>query len=97
MALEVVWTATAERDRKSILQYWIVATGSATYSLKLHEALERNIRIISINPYIGRPTDVDDVRVKLVGVYNVFYRTTRTSLCIVRILDGRHDLRKIKI
>jgi hypothetical protein len=69
-----------------------VTTGSATSSLKLHGTIERSIRIISINP-----TDVDDVRVKLVGVYNVFYRTTRTSLCIVRILDGRRDLHKIKI
>ena len=96
MALEVVWTSSAERDRKSILKYWIKANGTSGYSRKLHASFEEAIQQVLENPYIGRPTDLDGIRVKLVGVYHIFYRLSASSLYIVRVIDGRRDLRKLK-
>ena len=97
MAREVVWTASAERDRKSILAYWAKKNGTPTYSRKLYSAFGSSIRLITIHPFIGRPTDIEDVRVKLVGVYNIFYRISADQLFIVRIIDGRRDLTKLKL
>jgi plasmid stabilization system protein ParE len=97
VALEVVWAAAAVRDRKAILRYWSQRNGSITYSRKLYHEWEAVIRLISYNPYLGRPTDLAGVRVKLVGVYNIFYELEEDRVYIVRIIDGRRDLGKMKI
>jgi plasmid stabilization system protein ParE len=97
VALEVVWSAAALRDRRSIFKYWIERNGSPTYSLKLYQQWEAVIRVISINPYIGRPTDLPGIRVKLVGPYNIFYLPSDKLLHIVRIIDGRRDMSRLKV
>lgn len=97
MAREVKWSASAEKDRRSILEYWEGANGTKTYSRKLNVAFETSIQTILAHPYVGRPTDVEDIRVKRVGVYNIFYRITTEALLIVRVIDGRRDLTKLKL
>lgn len=69
MARKVVWTAPAEKDRKSILLYWIERNGSATYSLKLFERFRAATKTILSHPYIGRPTNIEGIRVLAVGDY----------------------------
>jgi len=53
--------------------------------------------MISRNPNIGRPSDYEGLRVKLVGVYKPFYSLTPTAILIVRVIDGRRDLTKQRI
>jgi toxin YoeB len=96
VALEVAWSTAALRDRREILKYWIDHNGSAVYSTKLYEEWEAMIGVISLNPYIGRPTDHGTVRVKLVGAYNIFYLPDGDRLYIIRIMHGRRDMSQLK-
>jgi plasmid stabilization system protein ParE len=89
MARQVVWTTPALKDRKAILTYWAERNGSKTYSHRLFLQLQRTIAIIRANPYIGRPSDHDGFRVKLVGTYRIFYSISPTTITIVRLVDGR--------
>ncbi len=97
MALEVAWAASALRDRRSILKYWLERNGSPAYSRRLYARWEAAIKLITINPYLGRPTRHDGVRVLLVGYYNIFYKPGLDIIHIVRIIDGRRDLTKMRI
>jgi len=47
----VVWTETAARQRREILQYWVVRNGSTSYAEKLMKLTAHQIKIISNNPY----------------------------------------------
>lgn len=96
MALEVAWSAAALRDRRAILKFWTEHNGSSAYSLKLYKQWEAMIRVIGLNPFIGRPTDHGELHVKLAGVYNIFYQADGNTLYIVRIIDGRRDLGKLR-
>jgi len=96
MACQVVWSAPAEKDRKTILIYWINRNRSSTYSAELHGLFQGAIRTISNNPFVGRPTDLDGIRVKSIGDYLLFYEVLADVIIIHHIWDGRRDLKKLK-
>jgi plasmid stabilization system protein ParE len=97
MAKQVVWTATAKKARRQILEYWIEHNGSNVYSKKLSKLIREKINSLQLENYIGKPTDFKDVRASLVGYFSIFYKITETKIIIVGIWDNRRnpeDLRK---
>ena len=96
MARKVVWTAPAEKDRKAILSYWIERNGSSTYSLRLFERFRVATKTILSHPYIGRPTNIEGVRVLKVGDYLLFYEVFADSIVVHHIWDGRRNLEDLK-
>ncbi len=96
MAGQVVWTGPAEKDREDILTYWKKRNGSWTYSLKLNALFQACVKTIINNPFIGRPSDIEGIRVKAVEKYLLFYEVTGDVIVIHHIWDGRRDLTKLK-
>lgn len=96
MARQVAWTAPAEKDRKEILAYWLDRNGSATYSLKLLDRFEAATKKIGTHPFIGRPSDIEGIRVLPVASYLLFYELLADVIVIHHIWDARRDLRKMK-
>ncbi len=56
MAKRVIWTNTAKKARRAILEYWITHNRSKTYSKKLSVSLKEKIYLIASQNYIGKPT-----------------------------------------
>lgn len=94
MAKAIVWSLKAQRDRKNILEYWINKTKSNTYSLKLNQLFIDSIEIVSEFPRIGRLTEVDRVRVKIVKDYLIFYEEKGHQILILSIWDSRQDSKR---
>jgi plasmid stabilization system protein ParE len=63
----------AQDERKEILQYWKIHNQSTTYSRKLNSLIRKAVKLIAAYPHIGRRTDIENVRVKLVRDYLIFY------------------------
>ncbi len=59
MAKRVIWTNTAKKARRAILEYWITNNQSKTYSKKLSVLLREKINLIKAQNYIGKPTNFD--------------------------------------
>jgi len=96
MARQVVWTVPAELDRKEILAYWLERNGSPTYSIKLFERFRAATRTILSHPFIGRPTDIEGIRVLGVGESLLFYEVFVDSIVVHHVWDARRDLKKLK-
>lgn len=96
MARQIVWTAPAEKDRKDILAYWLKRNGSAAYSLKLFAQFQAATRTILAHPFIGRPSDIEGIRVLAVGEYLLFYEVFVDPIVVHHIWDARRDLKKLK-
>jgi plasmid stabilization system protein ParE len=73
MVKQVIWSLKAHHDRKQILDYWRARNKSNTYSEKLNSLFKEAIRIITDFPKIGKPTDIENVRIKIVRDYFIFY------------------------
>ncbi|MEJ0101481.1 MAG: type II toxin-antitoxin system RelE/ParE family toxin [Bacteroidota bacterium] len=91
MAKQIIWTNRAQNDRKEILRYWQGRNQSNTYSKKLNELIKKAVKLIAAHPHIGRRTDVENVRVKLVRDYLIFYEANNEQIFILSIWDTRRD------
>jgi len=97
MAKQVVWSLRAQSDRKQILDYWRLRNRSNTYSRKLNQVFKESVEIIRDFPIIGKLTEDDNVRVKIIKDYLIFYEQTETKLIILTIWDSRQDPEKLNI
>ena len=97
MAKRVVWSNTAKKARRDILEYWIKHNGSSTYSKRLSRLFRLKISLLQSEHYLGKPTDFENVRVSLVSHFSLFYKITDQEIIVVGIWDNRRnpdDLRK---
>ncbi len=97
MPKEIRWSIRANQDRIEILEYWIKRNQSNTYSIKLALLFEENIELLSQIPTIGKPTNLPDVRVKVVRDYLIFYRIMEELLEIIAIWDSRRNPKKLEL
>ncbi len=91
MAKRITWTYRVHRDRKEILLYWKHRNQSSTYSRKLNALIKKAIDLVAAHPYVGRKTDIENVRVKLVRDYLVFYEIAEEDIFILAIWDNRRN------
>jgi toxin YoeB len=91
---KVIWTVKANKERKDILEYWIVRNKSKTFSIKLNKLILYNVGLLADHPTIGRKTDIERVRVKIVRDYLIFYEFSSSELITLSVWDGRRENKK---
>ncbi len=96
MAKEIIWSQKAQADRKSILSFWAKHNKSKRYSKKLNELFVNAAIQISHQPKLGKPTDFEDIRIKIIRNYFFTYRETKHTIEILTIWDCRQDPDKFK-
>lgn len=72
-ARKIVWTQKANLERKAILEYWIERNKSKKFSIKLNKLIISTIKQIAETSGIGRKTDLENVRVKIIRDDFLFY------------------------
>ena len=91
MAKRIVWTNSAKKARRDILEYWIKHNGTNTYSKKLAKLFRIKVALFQSGHYLGKPTDFKDVRVSLVSHFSIFYKVGDEEIIIVGIWDNRRN------
>ena len=56
MAKKIIWSETAQNDRKEILLYWKNRNKSLVYSMKLNNLFNDAAEIIATFPKIDKPS-----------------------------------------
>ena len=94
MARKIVWSIKASIEKDDILRYWLDRNKSKSYPKKLNLLFHQATKWLSRNPYLGRRTSADHVRVKLVRDYFVFYRFDEKNIYVLTIWDARRNPEK---
>ena len=95
---KINWTEKANFERKEILQYWITRNKSKRYSVKLNKLFGETLKKTAENPMIGRKTDFNEnIRVKIVRDYLLFYKFDDKQLKVLSIWDGNRDDNKLEV
>jgi len=89
MVRQIVWTRRAQIERIEILAFWKEHNQSGTYSKKLNELIRKSLQIISRYPMIGKPTQMKNVRVKVLSNYLIIYETTPLEIIVLSVWDSR--------
>ncbi|WP_331971352.1 type II toxin-antitoxin system RelE/ParE family toxin [Ohtaekwangia sp.] len=91
MAKEIVWTESSIKDRFRIYKFWLQHNKSDTFSEKLEKLFNESARLLALFPEMGTPTDIADVRVKVIRSYKIFYQVRIDSIEIIRVWDSRQN------
>ncbi len=95
MARKVIWSLLAQSDRKNILDYWRKRNQSDAYSRKLNGLFTEAIQIIQEYPQIGKKTNLEGVRIKIVKDYLIIYELSDSYIYILTIWDSRQEPKKL--
>ena len=60
---KVKWSLEARLDLIDILEFYIKRNGNSFYSRKLHQSINKNIKYLKSNPFLGKQTDNPSIRV----------------------------------
>ncbi|NGM63597.1 type II toxin-antitoxin system RelE/ParE family toxin [Sphingobacterium sp. SGG-5] len=94
---KIVWTEKANLERKEILEYWINRNKSKSFSVKLNRLIISDLKLLSLSPFIGRKTKIENVRVKIVRDYLIFYEILKEEILVLTVWDGRRDSKTLTI
>lgn len=73
MVKEIVWSKRALTERVQILEYRINRNKSSEDSKKLDNLFLQKIELLTSHPFIGKTTTAENLRVKVVKDYLIFY------------------------
>ena len=96
-ARKIIWTQKANLERRDILEYWIDRNKSKKFSIKLNKLIVGTIKQIAENPGIGRKTNLENVRVKIIRGYLLFYEFDENYLKVLTLWDGRRDENSLQV
>lgn len=91
MVKRITWSPKAQKERKEILEYWFKRNRSKSYTKKLNRLFLEAINLIKEYPEIGKPTNLDNVRAKIIRDYIMFYEINDDVLFILSIWDTRQN------
>lgn len=96
MVRQIIWAKRAQQDRKAILSYWNDRNNSKVYSKKLNRLFIQAIEILAYYPQLGRKTDNEKARMKIVKDYFLIYEFDDKELRVLSIFETRQDPAKLK-
>lgn len=96
MAKRIVYSLRAQSDRKEILAYWIQRNQSKTYSKKLFLLFKEAAKLVAKHPEIGRETQFQNIRIKVVRDYLIVYEVQADRIEILTFFDCRRNPAEMK-
>lgn len=97
MAKEIVWTRKSIEDRRKVYLYWAKRNKSDVYSKKLEALFNESARVVAEFPEIGLTTEFEDVKVKIIREFKMFYLLKDEKIVVLRIWDTRQNPKKLKL
>lgn len=96
MARKIIWSNQAQKERKEILNFWFLKTKSKAYSKSLNQQFNNSIKLLQTHPYIGKPTNIEIIKIKIVRDYFLIYNFSEKELLVISIWYSRQDPIKLK-
>jgi plasmid stabilization system protein ParE len=87
----IIWSRRATTKLYSILEFYILRNKSKTYSAKLYNKINKEIKLLRKNPALGIKTTEGTIRGLIVESYIVYYQVTENEIIIHSIWDSRQN------
>lgn len=97
MAKQIVCTIKAKNELIDILQYWVNQNHSDAFSIKLNNLIGEQLSLIAKYPYIGRATDIENVYLKVIQNYLLYYEIVGNTLFVLTVRHGGQNPQTLKL
>lgn len=92
---EIVWTITAVKQRRAILEFWNNNKKSTKYSEKLILRIKIRLDTLKKFPLSGKKTNFQNTLMTSLGHYNIFYQAKKDYIIVTGFWDNRQDPKKL--
>jgi hypothetical protein len=93
MALNILWTHSAQKDRIKLFRFWNTKTGDSDYSKTINQLIEDKLFQTRLFPDCGLETERKEVRYHLIEKqYKLFYCVKNDSIIILRLSGSVNGL-----
>lgn len=98
MAKQVIWSLVAKKQLKETFQILKLKNGNNEVSEVLYVQLQNILHRISMNPFIGQTTEVENIRYIIPhSGYTLFYRHSLKKIEVVVLWDNRLKMGELKV
>jgi plasmid stabilization system protein ParE len=97
MAKRIVWTEKADLIFTKSLEYFTDRNKSKEFSRKLNKDIRAYLEILAKQPFLGKKTNEEDIRVLIKGNYKIFYQIDADMLIIHLVWDCRQKPESLNI
>lgn len=94
---KIIWSHRAEIKLFKILEFYTERNKSKTYSSKLYQRLNIELKTLLKQPEIGLNTEIESVRGLIIGDYILFYEFDNEIITIHSIWDCRQNPDDLRI
>ena len=91
MVRQIVWGHLAQKERLQILHYWDKRNKTKAFSRKLNQIFKQDLNLVCKYPYIGKPTNKPNIRIKIVREYLLVYEINTEKIIVLRVWDSRRN------
>lgn len=91
MAKQIIWSDRTTNDLLNIFEYWLNRNKSNNYNKKLNTLFNKSIDLIANHSSIGRPTQIKNIKIKVVRDYQLIYEDSPELIIILTIWDSRRN------
>ena len=96
MAKDIVWSALAKKELRDVLNSSRQSDGNNQYGKKLHEQIQDVLHRISLNPFIGQVTELENVRYVMPNRdYSLFYRHSLQRIEVLVLWNNKQTIGKL--
>ncbi len=96
MARKITWTKRAQNDRYAIFSFLNNQNRTNLYSKQLQESFIKLLILISKYPFIGKRTNRENTRIKVLKNYLIIYKVTDKQIFVLSIRDSRQNPEDLK-
>lgn len=79
---KLIWTHRARARLYQVLEFYSDRNKSKTYSAKLYKRIDKKIKLILKQPYIGIKSEIENVRGIIIDDFFIFYEITEEQIII---------------
>jgi plasmid stabilization system protein ParE len=91
MVRQIIWGRLAQKDRLQILNYWENRNKSKAFIRKLNLLFKHDLNLVCNYPFIGKPTNKPNIRIKIVKEYLLVYEIHTGKIVVLRVWDSRRN------
>jgi plasmid stabilization system protein ParE len=92
---KINWSTKANLGRKEILEYWVNRNKSKDYSIKLNNLFLESLKKIASNPFIGKETQIENIRIKNSKDYLIIYEFNDNQVKVLTLWSTFRDESKL--
>ena len=94
---KLIWSPQSKIELLDILDYYKKRNGNANYSRKLYTQIQELLELCRTHSFIGKRTDIENVRLLIVDNFLLFYEIEDTKLIVLTIWDSRRNPNDLQI